>query len=308
MRRPAVGERPAETLSVDGRVVRITNPARVLWPRTGTTKRDLIDYQLAVAPVLLPHLRGRATMLWRYPEGIDGPGWFQAQCRSRAPWMTTHPIVGRRGETLHYCVVEERASLAWLANLGTIELHPHLWTTDRPTEPTVLVLDLDPGPPAGLAEAARVALLVRRRLDDLGLPSLVKTSGGLGLHVLVPLAPGATFGATKAFGRSLARALARERPELVVERSVRSERAGRVYLDWVQNDAGRQLVAPYSLRATPVPMVSTPVSWEEVEAAAAGTAETSLRFGPRQVVERVERLGDLCAGLVDRSTGARLPA
>ncbi len=294
------------TIDVGGRAVRVTNPDRVLWPRTGTTKRELLDYQLAIAPVLLPHLRARATMLWRYPEGVEGPGWFQAQCRGHARWMRTHEILGRRGEILRYCVIEEPAALAWLANLGTIELHPHLWTTDRSTEPTVLVLDLDPGPPAGLVEAARVALVLRDRLADAGLTPVVKTSGGLGLHVLVPLAPGHTFAATKAFGRKLARSVVADAPGLVVDRSGRAERAGRVFIDWVQNDANRQLVAPYSLRATPEPRVSTPVTWTEIEDAAGARAPTRLRFGPRDVLDRLDGMGDLFAGVADAS-GQVLP-
>jgi bifunctional non-homologous end joining protein LigD len=285
----------AGVLEVDGRAVRITNPDRVLWPRTGTTKRELIEYELAIAPVLLPYLRQRATMLWRYPEGVDGPGWFQANCRGHAPWLPTHEVRGGRGETLRYCVIEEPAALVWLANLGTIELHPHLWTIDAPAEPTDLVLDLDPGPPAGIVEAAGVALLVRARLDELGLASVVKTSGALGLHVLVPLRPGQTFEQTKAFGRGLAADLAREHPGLVLDRSVRAQRAGRVFIDWVQNDANRQLVAPYSIRATPVPRVSTPLGWGEVEQAVATNRPGALRFGPAEVLARLERVGDLFA-------------
>ena len=284
-------------VAIDGREIRLTNPDRVLWPRTGTTKRELIDYQLAVAPVLLPYLRRRATMLWRFPEGVDGPGWFQANCRGRPDWVAVHEIVGRKGETLSYCLVEEPAALVWLANLGTIELHPHLWTVDAPSEPGWLVLDLDPGPPAGLPEAARVALHLRSRLDDAGLASGVKTSGGPGLHLLVRLAAGATFERTKAYARSLARETARDLPDLVLERSVRAERAGRVYIDWIKNDSGRQLVAPYSVRATPVPMVSTPVTWSEVEAVAAGGPPNALRFTQQEVLARVERHGDLLEAL-----------
>ena len=174
---------------IGGREVRITHPERVVWPRTGTTKGELIDYLSAVAPVLLPHLRDRATMLWRFPEGVEGPGWFQAQCRSRPDWVPTHDVVGRRGDVLHYCVIREPATLAWLANLGTIELHPHLWRTTAPSEAASLVFDLDPGPPAGLREAAAVALDVEARLRALGMEPLVKTSGSLGLHVLAPSAP-----------------------------------------------------------------------------------------------------------------------
>jgi bifunctional non-homologous end joining protein LigD len=288
---------PLETVdsgvvSVDGRSVRLTHLERVVWPETGTTKRELIEYLLAIAPVLLPHIARRATMLWRFPEGVDGPGWFQAQCRSRPAWVATHDVIGVRGDPLRYCVIEERATLAWLANLGTIELHPHNWIVDQPAEPSAIVFDLDPGPPAGLVEAARVALLVRERLVGLGHAPVIKSSGSLGLHVACPVVPGRTFDETKAFARSIAEALAAERTDLIVARSVRSERAGRVYIDWIENDRNRQLVAPYSPRATPIPTVSTPLTWEEVEAAAGGRVN-GLRPSFAEVLDRVDRLGDL---------------
>jgi bifunctional non-homologous end joining protein LigD len=289
----AAPDRPIE-LEIGGRAVRLTHPHRVVWPATGTSKRDLVDYLLAVAPAMLPHVRRRAVMLWRFPEGIDGPGWFQAQCRSRPEWVETHLIVGRRGDRLEYCLVEEPATLAWLANLGTIELHPHGWTIDAPEQPTGVVFDLDPGPPAGLAAAAAVALRVRDRLARDGLAAVVKTSGSLGLHVVAPLRSGATFEDAKAYARNVGETLEAETPEDVIARSDRAARAGRVYLDWIQNDRGRQLVAPYSPRATPIPQVSTPLPWDEVEAAAAGRP-VRLRPGFREVLERIERFGDLWA-------------
>jgi bifunctional non-homologous end joining protein LigD len=287
-------------LNVGERVVRVTHPDRVIWPLTGTTKRDLIAYLLEIAPVLLPYLRDRATMLWRFPEGIDGPGWFQAECRSRPPWVGVHQIVNRAGRVLPYCVVDEPATLVWLANLGTIELHPHGWTVDAPTVPTSIVFDLDPGPPAGLAEAAVVALEVRTRLLATDLKPVVKTSGGAGLHVAARLPAGWNFAAAKSAARALARDLAADMPNLVIERNDRAARAGRVYVDWIQNDRNRQLIAPYSPRATPTPAVSTPLAWSEVEAAAGGDLR-SLRPTFAQVVERTKSLGDAWAA---RAAGA----
>jgi bifunctional non-homologous end joining protein LigD len=277
---------------IGDREVRLTHPERVVWPETGTTKQELIDYLLAIAPVLLPHLRGRATMLWRFPEGVDGPGWFQAQCRSRPPWVETHPIRGAKGDLLEYCVIEEAATLAWLANLGTIELHPHGWIVDRPGEPLAIVFDLDPGPPAGLREAARVAIEIRERLRADGFHPVAKTSGALGLHVAAGAAPGSSFDETKAYARRLADDLEGSASGSVIARSSRRERAGLVYVDWIQNDRNRQLVAPYSPRATPIPQVSTPLTWDEVEGAAAGHLGP-LRPSFPEVIERVERLGDL---------------
>lgn len=283
------------TVEIAGRTVRLTHLDRVVWPEAGTTKRELIAYLLAIAPLLLPHLRARATMLWRFPEGVAGPGWFQAQCRSRPPWVATHDLVGVRGDLLRYCVIEEPATLAWLANLGTIELHPHNWRVERPTEPTALVFDLDPGPPAGLVEVARVALLVRDRLESRGAGGarpVVKTSGALGLHVAAPVDPGRTFDETKATARGLADELANARGDLVTASSARAGRSGRVYVDWIENDRNRQLVAPYSPRARPIPSVSTPLRWEEVEDAAAGRLG-GLRPTFAEVLDRVDRFGDL---------------
>jgi bifunctional non-homologous end joining protein LigD len=241
--------------------------------------------------VLLPYLSRRATMLWRFPEGVDAAGWFQAQCRGRPSWVPTFDVASRRGDMLHYCLIEEPATLAWLANIGTIELHPHGWTVDSPDRATAIVFDLDPGPPAGLRETASVALEVADRLRRSGLQPVVKTSGGLGLHVAAPLSAGAPFDRVKAFSRAVAEQMADAAPEAVTARSDRTLRIGRVYVDWIENDARRQLVAPYSPRATPIPGVSIPLTWDEVDAAARGDVR-HLRPSFRAVVDRVERIGD----------------
>jgi bifunctional non-homologous end joining protein LigD len=292
--RPAGSAEPVD-LRIDGREIPVTHPDRVIWPVTGTTKRDLIQYILAVAPVLLPHVRRRATMLWRFPEGIDGPGWFQAQCRSGPPWVETFAVTGRRGDTLRYCVIDEPATLVWLANLGTIELHPHLWTIDRPDRPTDVVFDLDPGPPAGLREAARVALTIGDRLRVAGFAPVVKTSGSLGIHVAADVGSDFTFERSKAFSRQIAEELARAAPERITARSARNARPGLVYVDWIQNDRNRQLAAPYSPRAMPIPQVSTPLTWDEVACAADGDTRP-MRPTFAEVLERVARAGDLWSG------------
>ena len=297
--RPAVDD-AALDLELGGRSVRITHPRRVIWPATGTDKLTLVDYLVEIAPLMLPYLRRRPTMLWRFPEGIDGPGWFQAQCRSRPPWVATHDVIGRRGDLLRYCVIDEAATLAWLANLGTIELHPHGWTVDRPDEPSAIVVDLDPGPPAGLHEAAVAARIVADRLRSSGLEPVVKTSGRAGLHVAATLGSGETFERVKATSRSIAEELAGAHPELMIARNDRADRAGRVYVDWIQNDRNRQLIAPYSPRATPIPTVSMPLTWDEVEAAADGDV-SALRPSFRSMLRRVERLGDLWLGGTEAS-------
>jgi bifunctional non-homologous end joining protein LigD len=279
-------------IDIGGRVVRVTHLHRILWPQTGTTKADLIDYLVAVAPALIRHLQARATMLWRFPEGVDGPGWFQAQCRGRPPWVPVHELIGRRGDALRYCVIEEPATLVWLANLGTIEFHPHNWTIDRPTRPSAIVFDLDPGPSAGLAETASVALRVADELRRAEMTPFVKTSGSRGLHVAAPVGADATFEQIKAMSRDIAERLARDTPDRVVASSERGSRNDRVFIDWVQNDRNRQLIAPYSPRATPVPRVSTPLRWEEVERMAAGERPES-RYPFRDALERLATDGDL---------------
>jgi bifunctional non-homologous end joining protein LigD len=290
----------AWTVDIDGRRLQLTNLDRVLWPKTGFTKRAMLEYLLEIAPVLLPHLHGRGVTLRRFPEGVEGPGWYQANCRGLPDWMRIQEVVGRRGAVLRYCRIEERAALAWVANLGTIELHPFIGTAERPSEPTALVLDLDPGPPGALVASARVAREARDVLSAAGVASFVKSSGSIGLHVFAPLEPGYTFREAKAAARAVAAELARRLPDLLIDRIDRTARAGRVFVDWVQNDESRSTVAPYSLRATPWPLVSTPLAWQEIDDAIATGDVRRLVFGPSDVLARVRARGDLFAGVLVR--------
>jgi bifunctional non-homologous end joining protein LigD len=267
--------------------VTFSNLDRVLWPETGFTKGDMIEYYRAVAPALVPHLARRPLTLWRFPEGVHRQGFWQNECRGAPEWLATATIRGQR-----FCVVDDVDSLLWIANLGTVELHPFLFRVEEPERPTALVLDLDPGPPAGLLDACEIALRLRGSLPG---PSFPKTSGGFGLHVFVPLAELRTFAETKAVARGLAESLAAELPERVIASARRDERRGRVLVDWLQNDATRSTVAPYSLRGRPRPSVSTPVTWDEVERAVTERRAELLQFGPAEVLERIERLGDLFA-------------
>ena len=276
-------------VEADGRRIALTSLDKVLWPRTGFTKRDMIDYYTRIAPVLLPHLRGRPLTLGRFPDGVEGPGFAQNECRGCPDWLETHPITLKSGVVRRYCVLEDLPSLLWVANLGTIELHPYLWRTTSGGRPSTLVLDLDPLPPAGFDECRRVALRLRELLARDGLTAQPKTSGASGLHVFAPV-EGRSFAETKAAARRLAESLAAEWPGLVAMRQTRAERHGRVLVDWLQNDPMRSTVAPYSLRATPEPQVSTPLTWAEVE------RTLDLRFSPGDVLERVAAGGDLFAG------------
>jgi len=281
-------------VAVDGREVALTNLDKVLWPATGFTKAELIDYYVSIAPVLLPHLEGRPVTLRRFPDGIGGINWHQNECQGEPEWFPVYETRGRGGRPLRFCLVDGLPGLVWLANKAVVELHPFLWRVDAPRLPTQIVFDLDPGAPAGLVESARVALALRTELEELALRPLVKTSGSLGLHVHAALPEPAE---AKRGARAIAERLAAQRPDEVVAEMRRSARPGKVYVDWLQNDPGRQTVAPYSLRGVELPLVATPLMWEEVERAAAEARPELLVFTARDVLERVERHGDLFADL-----------
>lgn len=283
-------------VEVDGRRVRITHLERVLWPASGTTKAEMLDYYVRVAPGLLPHLRRRPLTLWRYPEGVQAQGWWQNECRGAPEWMAVYEYDATDGRHHRHCVVDDVSSLLWVANQGTIELHPFLFAADRPQVPLTVIFDLDPGEPATLLDACDVGLRLHELMDDAGLRSFAKSSGSKGLHVVVPLNEPHTFEETKAFARAAAHILADERDD-VVDRQSRAIRGGKVLVDWLQNDPFRSTVAPYSLRATPHPTVSMPVGWEDVERAAEGDVGPLLP-DPTQAVERLDHAGDLFADVL----------
>ena len=278
------------TVMVEGRRLTLTNLDKVLFPQTGFTKAQLIEYYAAVAPVLLPHLERRPLTIRRFPDGVDGPSWHQNEIHREPEWFPVFETTGRGGRRLRFTMVDGLPALVWLANQAAVELHPFLWRVDAPREPTQLVFDLDPGPPAGLVESARVALALRPLLDGLGLDPHVKTSGSLGLHVHAPLPDPLD---PKVLAREIAERLAASQPQEVTAEMKRAVRAGRVYVDWLQNDPTRQTVAPYSLRGLPYPTVATPVRWEEVEGAAEDGRPELLVFTPEDVLARVEAEGDL---------------
>ena len=293
------------SIEVGGRRIALSNVDKVLWPLAGWTKERMLRYYLRVAPVLLPHVAGRPVTLGRFPDGVEAGGWYQNECRGRPEWMTVHPVRIRSGKVQRFCVVDDAAALAWVANQGTIELHPFLALAERPDEPTAVVFDLDPGRPADAVACARVALWLRSELERLGLAAFAKTSGSVGLHLVVPLNEPHAFAETKAFARSLAGRAAADL-DGVVDRQARSARTGKVLVDWLQNDPMRSTVAPYSLRATDWPTVSTPVSWDEVEHCAATGRPEALTFDADAVLARIELHGDLFEPVL--MTRQRLPA
>jgi bifunctional non-homologous end joining protein LigD len=270
------------------RQLTLTNLDKVLYPEGGFTKAAIVDYYARIAPVMLRHLRRRIVTMVRYPNGVDEASFFEKRCPPHAPaWVATAELDGLEG-----CVVDDLPTLVWMANLAALELHTHQATVDDPDHPTAIVFDLDPGPPAGILDCCRVALDLKDMLGGLGLQILVKTSGSKGLHLAVPIR-GATADDTKDFARALGQLLAKEDPERVTIVMNRDLRAGKVFVDWSQNDRHKTTVTAYSLRARPRPTVSTPLAWDEVtEALDAGEA-AALDFDAADVLERVERVGDL---------------
>ena len=283
----------AMTVHVEGRTLQVSSLDRVLWPATGTTKAELLEHYLAAAPLLLPHVVDRPLTLRRFPQGVGGKDFFQTRTPPHPPWLRTVTLTyPRTGKTFASPVLDDVAGLVWAVNLTTIELHPFLARVRALAAPTVLVLDLDPGPPAGLVEACRVALLLRDELGARGLASYPKTSGGKGLHVYVPVRD-ATYDTTKALARRLAQELAAAHPDLVVERMTRSLRVGKVLVDWSQNDPGKSTVAPWSVRAQVRPTASVPVAWEEVETAVSARDVRGLTFSLADVRRRMSEHGAL---------------
>jgi bifunctional non-homologous end joining protein LigD len=293
-----IAEQGATTalLSVEGRELKLSNLAKVLYPQSGFVKRQLIDYYAAIAPALLPHLEGRALTVTRWPDGVDGKSFFQKQAPAHRPdWVATVTQPSER-KPIDYTLADDLPTLVWLANLAAIELHVPLSRARHIDRPTALVFDLDPGAPATVVECSRVALQLHGMFENLGLQSFVKTSGSKGLQVYIPLnASDTTYAQTKPFAKAVAETLEAAQPDLVVSRMTKARRAGKVLIDWSQNDAKKTTVCVYSLRATERPTVSTPLDWEEVRVARDSEDLASLAFDAHEVLSRVAARGDLFA-------------
>jgi bifunctional non-homologous end joining protein LigD len=287
-------------LEIDGRRLRLSSPERVLYPETGFTKAEALDYYARIAPTLLPHLRGRAMTLKLYPHGVRGPHFYDKHCRGAPPWVDTAPMWSdRKGEDIHFCRLDETAALLWSVDRGNLEMHPLLSVAPDFDTPTTMVFDLDPGEGAGILDAAEIALVLREMLRGVGLESFAKTSGSKGVQVYVPLNSPATFAQTKAFARDVAEVMAGRMGDRVVARADKRLRTGKVFVDWGQNDRHKSTVAPYSLRAKlPRPTVSLPLSWDEL-------ADEALLPSPAEALERVADRSDLFAPVLTLSQ--RLP-
>jgi bifunctional non-homologous end joining protein LigD len=299
-------EKEEVRVDVEGRTLTISNLHKVLYPRTGTTKGEVLNYYVQVAPVLLPHLADRCVTRIRWPHGVQDASFFEKNVPVRTPsWVRTAevPTTGsrapsRNGDTLVFPIVDDLATLTWLVNLAALELHVHQWTvgrTGRPRGADRLVIDLDPGDPAGLHECCQVALLVRDRLAERDLAAKPVTSGSKGLHLYADLPARLPSEESTALAKEVAEELQAEHPKLVTATMTKSRRSGKVFLDWSQNAGSKTTISPYSLRGREVPTVATPVSWAEVEAGAEDPMELG-QFRFEETLARVADLGDLFAG------------
>lgn len=302
---------PADRLRVDveGRALELSNLDKILYPKAGFTKGEVIDYYTRIAPVLLPHLRDRALTRIRYPNGVDGGSFFEKNAPAATPdWVRTEnlpaPGSSKGRETIDYVVADDLPTLVWLANLAALELHTPQWKIGE--HPDLMVVDLDPGAPAALQQCCQVALLMRDRLAQDGIEAYPKTSGKKGMQLCCPIAGTQDADDVSGYARRIAQELERAHPKLIVSKMAKNLRPGKVFIDWSQNNAAKTTVAPYSLRAQAAPSVSTPLTWDEVEAGGRGGRPAVRQFSSAEVLDRVEEYGDLLAPLLDG--GPELPA
>ncbi|HUI48047.1 MAG TPA: non-homologous end-joining DNA ligase [Acidimicrobiia bacterium] len=283
-----------QKVEIGGRELTLSNLDKVLYPAAGFRKADVVDYYRRIAPLMLPHLAGRPPTLVRAPDGPAGNRFFEKNCPGHHPaWVETAPGNEATGGTKG-CLVDDVATLVWLANLAALELHTHQWTLADPAHPTAMVIDLDPGEPATIIDCCRVALELRDTLAQLDLRCVVKTSGGKGLHLSVPvLGSGATDDDTKRFALALGQLLEARDPDRVLVDMTRAKRPGKVFVDWSQNDRHKTTVCVYSLRLRDHPTVSTPLAWSEVESALDRGDEEALTFDAASLLARIEERGDL---------------
>ena len=285
----------SQSVEIEGKHLKLTNLEKVLYPTTGFTKGQVIDYYARIAPVLVPHLSGRPLTLKRYPEGVDKEYFFEKNATQYRPdWVKTAPIWSEGNHrNVNYILANELATLIWVANLASIELHPSLSLAKDIMSPTVIAFDLDPGPPANIVQCCQVGLWLREIFEHFGLQSLPKTSGSKGLQIYVPLNTFTGYDTTKPFAHALARLLENDHKDLVVSDMKKQLRVGKVLVDWSQNDEHKTTIGVYSLRAREHPTVSTPVRWEEVEQTLKKKDAGLLIFEAPQVLERVGKMGDL---------------
>jgi len=290
-----VAKETSVEVKIDGRVLKLTNLEKVLYPEVGFTKAQVIDYYTRIAPILLPHTRNHPLTLKRYPNGVDGEFFYEKNCPKHRPdWVQTAKVwSGGNNRDMYYCLAQDLPTLVWLSNLATLEMHTSLSYCDNLPEPRTLVFDLDPGPPATIVECCRIGLMLRDVFAEHGLESCAKTSGSKGLQLYVPLNSKVSYVETKVVSKGLAQLFEEKHPDLVVHKQLKELRTGRVLIDWSQNDQYKTTVNVYSLRARARPTVSTPVSWGEVEKCLKAKDPSLLVFDSDQVLARVAKAGDL---------------
>jgi bifunctional non-homologous end joining protein LigD len=290
-------------VEVDGRELKLTNLDKVLYPAAGFTKGEVVDYYAKVAPAIIPHLRGRAVTLRRFPEGVDDldAAFFEKRCPKHRPkWVKTARVeAGPHAGKIDFCVCDSLPTLIWMAQLAAIELHPSLSLSRAPKRPTVLAFDLDPGPPADIVECCQVGLRLRDLFGHFDVECFPKTSGSKGLQIYVPLNREIYYDQTKPFAKAIAQLLEKQTPDKVVSKMKKVERKGKVFVDWSQNHQRKTTIAVYSLRARERPTASTPLTWEEVERVAADGDGAGLVFEASDVLERIEHRGDLFAPVLE---------
>jgi bifunctional non-homologous end joining protein LigD len=287
-------------VSIEGRDLELSNLDKLMYPAAGFTKGEVIDYYTRIAPVMIPHLADRAVTRIRYPNGVDGVHFFEKNKPGGTPdWvrLETLPVPGstKSRETIDFVVVDELATLVWLANLAALELHTPQWRIGA--DPDLLVVDLDPGAPAGLRECSAVAMLMRDRLEEDGVSAYPKTSGKKGMQLCCPISGTQNAELVSAYAKSVAEELAAMVPGSITAKMAKAIRPGKVFIDWSQNNAAKTTVTPYSLRAQAEPTASTPLTWDEVEAVATGAAEPR-HYRAAEVLERVDKHGDLMGDLL----------
>jgi bifunctional non-homologous end joining protein LigD len=298
--------RTSTEFEIAGNKLSVSNLDKVLYPKTGFTKGDVIDYYIRVSPYLLPHLKDRPITLKRYPEGVEGFCFYEKECPSHRPvWIKTTKVPRAVDGDINYCVLNDLPALVWVANLADLELHTFLHRAPAMTRPTALVFDLDPGPSADIITCCEVATWLKAIFDGLNLECWAKTSGSKGLQVYVPLNTSETYKKSKAFAHAIAEFLETRRPETVVSKMQKKLRLGKVLVDWGQNDSHKTTVSVYSLRAKESPSVSTPLTWKSVSLALKKNQPTGLSLSPDEIIRRAEREGDLFAPVL--SVRQKLP-
>ena len=291
-------------VEVEGKELKLSNLDKVIYPKTGFTKGEMVDYYAKVAPAIVPHLSGRAVTLRRFPEGVEDldSAFFEKRCPKHRPkWVKTAKVqAGPRAGVIEFCVCDSLPTLVWMAQLAALELHPSLSKSRAPKRPTVLAFDLDPGPPADVVDCSRVALRLREVLSQLKLESFVKTSGSKGMQLYVPLNTKTSYEETRPFAQALAQLIAKQDPESILAKmGKKTDRSGKVFIDWYQNNERKTTISVYSLRARERPTCSTPVTWDEVEAVAESGDGAKLVFEAGDVLERIEQHGDLFAPVLE---------